>query len=107
MEPLDRSGGGAIARLRRCILEIMRKVRTHHEQGPSIHNGANEGRNVLRRGIAHKQRYEREVPDHSLEKRQLDLERMLGRVRPVIRADNTLVYKVADGIDIDWNISKR
>jgi hypothetical protein len=41
-----------------------------------------------------------------LEKRQLDLERMLGRVRPVIRADNALVYKVADGIGIDGNISK-
>jgi len=84
----------------------MGQVGAHHDERALIQHGANDRRNLLRRGVAHEQRYKGEMSEHRLQERQLDLERMLRRMGPIVDGDEPRFDERGNGVSIDLDLTK-
>ena len=84
VEALDRGRGRRIVFLAARVWLVVGQIGADHEQGLGPAPQALQHlRDLVGRRIADQQRHEREVAEHRLEERQLDLERMLRLMRRV------------------------
>src|SRR5215475_1817655 len=61
IEPLDGAGGCAVARLGCRVVEVMRKIGAHHEQGTPVQHGTDNVSDFFRADVTNEERYKREV----------------------------------------------
>ncbi len=83
VEIFDSTAGFRIQCLRRFVIQVMAQVRTHKHQAVRIPKQMNHFGNLLRSRRAHNQRNNAKVLQGHLQERQLDLQAMLTKMRPL------------------------
>jgi hypothetical protein len=85
----------------------MGEVGAHDEQSSLPEHRLDDPCHLVRRSCANEQWDNGEVFKHALKKRQLDLERVLGRMRGVVDSDKPGMSQRLDRADIDRDNSQR
>lgn len=85
----------------------MGQVGAYHEERVPIYHRADDCRDLLRSGVADKERDQSKASEDRLEEEQLDLERMLRGVRPVVDADDAGIDQRGDRLHIHGDFSER
>ena len=108
VEALDRRRGRRIVLLGALVRLVVRQIGADHDQGLGpAPQALQHFCDLAGRRLADQERHEREVAEHGLEERQLDLERMLGLVRHVRELHLRQVAERVDRILVQRHLAER